>query len=579
MSEALIAQLRDIEHFKDLPAKEFDRVVSITHSLRSISLFDSLSDQELAIIAEKGKRVSFERGDVIIHYGDTGKTFYIILKGQVRVWKKDHDKPRLLNYHTAGDFFGELAPLKDQPRAANVDVVEDVELIAFEPEGFDLITQHVQIGQYLRYWGQERIDRSNQDFEGKQWDEIAVVLAHKSLFALFRVICFPMAVIVLTLATWVLLFVFAQVSFSIILSIVIAIVVGMGLWIFWMWEDWRNDDFIVTSKRIVHIERIMVPPFPVERHEASIEQVQDITTQNHGVWTLLFNMRTLEIKTASAGVIQFPYVSDADEIREEIFRARDLARTRSAGEESGRIKQRLFEELDRPVKEVMALDGGEELRVTPERHGLLRLMDYFVPHTRIVQRNQIIWRKHWLILLGDVGPTILALIVSLALLIISFIRPSILSRLPLYSTVPLPALLTLISFGWYLWRYDGWRNDIYIVTNTRLVDIEGSPFHFQKESRTEGTFDVIQSTDYSSPNWFFRVLRIGNVTIDTAAEQKAFTFDSVAHPEQVQQEIFKRLAAFRERKKWEESERRYAEFTKWFGTYHRSIIEQDEQEE
>ena len=135
----------------------------------------------------------------------------------------------------------------------------------------------------------------------------------------------------------------------------------------------------------------------------------------------------------------------------------------------------------------------------------------------------------------------------------------------------------MASFVWYLWHYDGWRNDVYIVTNKRIIDIEGSPFHLQKESRREGTFDVIQNTDYSSPNWLFRVLRIGDVTIDTAAEQKAFTFTSVPRPEEVQQEIFKRLTAFKEKQERAERERRYSEYSRWFGEYHRSVMEQKEQ--
>jgi uncharacterized membrane protein YdbT with pleckstrin-like domain len=140
-----------------------------------------------------------------------------------------------------------------------------------------------------------------------------------------------------------------------------------------------------------------------------------------------------------------------------------------------------------------------------------------------------------------------------------------------------PLIAIVATFVWYLWNYDEWRNDIYIVTDERIIDIEGSPFHLKKESRTEGTFDVIQNTDYNSPNWLFRILRIGDVTIDTAAEKNAFTFTSVARPEEVQQEIFKRLTAFREKRAQEQAERQYAEFTKWFGTYHRSVMDHKEQ--
>lgn len=577
MSEGFLQELKTLDRFRDLPAQELQRMADLAARLRGVSLFDTVSDHDLLDIARLGRLEHHGPGDMVIHEGDTDKIFYVILKGQVRVWVKENGTPRLRNYHGEGDFFGELAPLHNQPRQANVDVVDDVDLVAFEPEGFARITAHEQIDQYLRDWGQQRIRRSNRPFEGKHWDEISVVLAHKSWVALMRMVLFPIAIVVLTLTVWAVLRLFAEVSSQVMASIGVSITVGMGLWIFWMWEDWRNDDLIVTSKRIIHIERILVPPFPVERHEAYIEQIQDIITRNHGLWTWLFGVRSLEVKTAGAGVIQFPYLDDADGIREEIFFARDLAQIRRLGEERGRIRQKLFTELGRAKPEaIVALESGEELRVTPEPTGLWMVFDYFIPRSRIVRRDQIVWRKHWLVLLRQVGPPAALLVLFLVLLILGSVGPGLLGQLPIYITVAAPIVGLVAAFLWYWWRYDGWRNDVYIVTDTRIIDIEGSPFHLQKESRREGTFDIIQNIDYSSPNWLFRILRVGSVTIDTAAQQKAFTFDLVPSPEEVQQEIFKRLFAYREKGRHEESERRYTEFARWFETYHHSVIEQKE---
>jgi hypothetical protein len=525
MARELLEELRTIERYRRVPPARLEQIANITAKLRKAKLFEPLSTAELAYIAEKGRSVEYKCGDKIIAKGDTDKTFYVIVKGQVRVWVGDDSGvPHLLNYHWTGDFFGEMAPLNDEPRAANVDVVDDVELIAFDLEGFERINKHSQISSYLSTWSHERIEKSNQPFEGKHWDEISIIVAHKSWFALARVVLFPATVILLTLATFGLLVAYSRVSFELLVSLVVAVTVGMGLWIFWMYEDWRNDDLIVTSKRVIHIERVLVPPFPIERHEASLFQVQDITTRNLGLWTSLFNVQTLEIKTAGAGTIQFPYLDSADDIRNQIFEARVLARARRQGQDYSHIRQKLFTEINRPTSEVMPLESGEETSVTPERKGLIKLLDYLVPRMRVVKQDQIVWRKHWIILLQEAGLAALVVVLSVALLGVGFVRPGFLGRIPLHLTVAVPAVAVAVSFAWYLWHYDGWRNDVYIVTNERIIDIEGSPFHLQKESRREGTFDVIQNTDYSSPNWIFRVLRIGDVTIDTAAEQKAFTF-------------------------------------------------------
>jgi hypothetical protein len=577
MSEALLEELRKDRQYRNLPPDQLNRLAQIMAKLQTVQLFQSLSNAELAPIAWRGRLVKYVCGDLIIRKGDTDKTFYVIVQGQVRVWEKGEDGiARLLNYHGKGDFFGEMAPLNDAPRAANVDVMDDVELVAFDLEGFEYIVQYPRINDWLRSWGQQRILDSNRAFEGKHWDEITIVLAHKSWFALLRMVLFPALVILFTLAVFVLLALFTHTAFEIMISVGLAIAVGMGLWIFWMYEDWRNDDLIVTSKRIIHIERILVPPFPFERHEAAINQVQDITTRNHGLWTRLFDVQTLQVKTAGAGTIEFPYLGDADEIRDKIFSARDLARVRRLGEERSRIRQKLLTELERPAIQVISLVSGEQPEVTPEWQGLLKLANYFVPRMRVVKSDQIIWRKHWLLLVRDAGLPAVLFWLSMLLLLIGVIRPEPFRQFSRWYTVLVPGIAALICLGWYLWHYDGWRNDVYIVTDERIIDIEGSPFHLQKESRTEGTFDVIQNTDYNSPNWLFRILRIGDVTIDTASQQSAFTFFSVSRPEEVQQEIFKRLVAFREQREREAAERQYAEFTKWFGTYHRSVMEQEE---
>ena len=136
-------------------------------------------------------------------------------------------------------------------------------------------------------------------------------------------------------------------------------------------------------------------------------------------------------------------------------------------------------------------------------------------------------------------------------------------------------LLFLFSFGWYLWRYEGWRNHIYQVTDSRIIDVEGTPFHLQHETRTEGTFDFIQNVTYDSPNFIYRALSIGFVRIDTAAETGAYTFDWVRNPAEVQQEIFRRWTAYRERERESATRRRQQEFLDWFAQYDR-LVRQEE---
>lgn len=577
MTEQLLDQIKAMGRYRRLSPSGQEQLARIVGQLRHVDLFESLSLEELAYVAERSRLVRYRAGDLIIRKGDEDKTLYIITRGQIRIWDRTEEgHARLLNYADAGDFVGEIAFLEDKARTANVDAVTDVELVAFDREGFERILEHAQISEYLRSWGQERIRQSNRDFEGKHWDEITIVMARKSWFALVRRIILPVILFLLAAALAITLIALSTIAPEILISLVLAALVGIGLWVYWAYEDWHNDDLIVTSKRIIHIERVLIPPFPLERQEISMNQVQDIVTSQNA-WTSLFGIQTLTIKTAGTAMLEFPYLTDADWIRDEIFRARELAKIRYIGEERSQIRRRLMNELDREAgRTYEPLEQEEERPVTPEPRGVLKVLDYFIPRMRIVRPDRIIWRMHWLVLARAAFLPVLLLIFSTALLVLALLRPGALSYVPTRWMVLVPAGAALFALLWYLWTYDGWRNDIYIVTDERIIDVEGSPFHLRGESRIEGTFDVIQSVDYSSPNWLYRILRIGDVTIDTAAQQAAFTFDLVPQPAMVQQEIFQRLTAYREQQAREERERQYAEFSKWFGTYHRSVVEEKE---
>ena len=86
--------------------------------LKSLPLLAStLSELEIGKIADALEEVQFgQPGDLVIKQGDPGDAFYIILDGSARV-NRDGNHVGTLN---PGEYFGELALLKRQPRAASI---------------------------------------------------------------------------------------------------------------------------------------------------------------------------------------------------------------------------------------------------------------------------------------------------------------------------------------------------------------------------------------------------------------------------------------------------------------------------
>ncbi len=91
------------------------------HFLRHVSFFQLLSDQDIRDIMKYCREEELSPGKIIFNEGDKADRFYIIMSGEVEVWK-DYDSPYadLLAVHGEGKLFGEMALVDDLPRSATV---------------------------------------------------------------------------------------------------------------------------------------------------------------------------------------------------------------------------------------------------------------------------------------------------------------------------------------------------------------------------------------------------------------------------------------------------------------------------
>lgn len=116
----------------ELDRETFNRIVKdsaakkrTTHCdfLKKIPLFTNIDEYEMMTIADALKTENFDSTDVqIINQGDPGDKFYIILEGECVAKKAftSGSEARQVMIHKAGDYFGELAIIKNEPRAASV---------------------------------------------------------------------------------------------------------------------------------------------------------------------------------------------------------------------------------------------------------------------------------------------------------------------------------------------------------------------------------------------------------------------------------------------------------------------------
>ena len=117
-----------------LQAADVGVVVPIEHlhMLRSISMFAALGPAELERLATSADEESVLPGSAVCVQGELGERFYLVERGTARVVRDGVDVASL----GAGDFFGEIALLRDIPRTATVVAESDLDLLVLERESF-----------------------------------------------------------------------------------------------------------------------------------------------------------------------------------------------------------------------------------------------------------------------------------------------------------------------------------------------------------------------------------------------------------------------------------------------------------
>lgn len=100
--------------------------------IKSVNLLSSMQMYERGQLVDALKPETFKAGDIIVKQGDPGDKFYIVEEGNCVAEKSGAE---VMQYQS-GDYFGELALLKNEPRAANIIAKSDVKVISLDRNTF-----------------------------------------------------------------------------------------------------------------------------------------------------------------------------------------------------------------------------------------------------------------------------------------------------------------------------------------------------------------------------------------------------------------------------------------------------------
>ncbi|MCS7220290.1 MAG: cyclic nucleotide-binding domain-containing protein [Anaerolineae bacterium] len=546
------------------------RPPDIVQRLRNTELFRSLRDEELRALSGYVCWVHYPAHREVTRQGEPGNAFYILDAGEAIVRVTDERRQeRPTDFLTPGAAFGETSLILQEPRDATVEAVIPTNWLVLYHDDFEhFLREHPEARERLRLSPTVQVKLRQPIAVSAQREEVVVYSSRRHWWLLVRRI----AILVLL---WLALFALAYYGLGqhirpILEESILALTIFILGCIAWVAIDWSNDWLIVTTRRVIHQERVILTS--ESRFEAPLEKIQDIHVRRRWLGQLL-GYGTITVQTAATvGRLEFDYLPDPETAKQHIFEqmTRRLAGVQATSRE--RIRRELEEHLElgilpAPPQATLTVWPATSASGTTSRRSSLRFRLF---PFREEEGDRITWRKHWLNLLLRTGwPLLFTIAVpAVAVLVWQSWGDLRAQGVETASAVFLFSLLELASVLWLLWQYADWRNDVYIVTSDRIIDIEKKPLFFSEERR-EASLGMVQNVNSHIPHLLAFVLGYGDVTIQTAAEVGAFRFVFVPNPREVHAEISRRLDAFRASQATQEEERRKSELAEWFQTYHR----------
>ncbi len=107
--------------------KKEDRVTQVTEMWMATPLFEKISRRECRELVRTMHPRHYKKGEMVFNSGDIGASIVLIRSGSIEIRAAE----KLLAELAAGDFFGEVALIIDEPRTADAIATEDSELIFF----------------------------------------------------------------------------------------------------------------------------------------------------------------------------------------------------------------------------------------------------------------------------------------------------------------------------------------------------------------------------------------------------------------------------------------------------------------
>lgn len=155
---------------------------------------------------------------------------------------------------------------------------------------------------------------------------------------------------------------------------------------------------------------------------------------------------------------------------------------------------------------------------------------YHLENKRAGEEIVSVVRRHWIFLLG--GAKIIAiLLLAIIIFYILYVMGNISSSV-FISAVIIFIIFIIITGAYYLFL---WKNDLYVLTTYRLIDIDQHELF--RRTVTETELENIQEVTFKTSGFLHTIFKIGDVIVKTAGPKDDIILEDVPNPHLIQQDI------------------------------------------
>jgi hypothetical protein len=523
---------------------------------RQSHIFQGLTDDQLEAVTDRVEAFLYDEAQEIFVQGAESDALFFVVNGRVQLSRKRKTVEDAAILETR-DYFGEEAlsgtPLR---RRATATALSQVIVLRLPRQVLsDLRREIPGLVQPMRVILNSYLLAMDLKMEWRAPREVVHFISRRHWMFLAQKLLPALALgsVLTALLVYLAIVVYPQSSLPVIfLGIELFLLL---LWFGWLVLDWSNDYAVVTNRRLVKLEKVLL--LYESRQEVPLDAIlaDDLKTDQIG---RLLDYGTILVRTYT-GVISLDRLAHPQLIINLINEVRGRKKIKRRTEQIDQIDRTIrdrIEHLPTDKNAAPAADVPVHIKTGALQEFLSQLF-----LLRIEKNGDIIYRTHWFLLLKRIWIPLLLTFLLLAAVILIWLEV-----IPLgFSTGTLLLLgLGPAFFLWLLYQYVDWRNDRYILSPELLIDISKKPLG--TEERKSAPLRNILSIDYERRNIVGLIFNFGTVFIRVG--ESTFTFDNVVNPAEVQREIFQAFMELKQREEARQEQERHLQMADWIERYH-----------